>query len=246
MRFCGREKLLAIGVIPIADPSPSLRDDEKLTGRDGSPCRCWTCCRWPREVEAGAAVGSFFAQQDCRAGEGSAGEGPDLRSHIGDVRVGQLVAHAHHAIDAGLDAGADLGLDLGLQLGKVAGEEEARDGEPFAVDLGGGDDTALLAGVVAVSSGLVVDGHAQQAGQGGLGGGAGEHDAMSARAAGRLVAGHVDQREDALEGQPVGMPMDVGKLDGHGAELHGCRSCQAGTAGRPGVLLMKAQTAMKS
>ena len=48
--------------------------------------------------------------------------------------------------------------------------------------MGGGDDAAFLARVVAIPAGFEVDGHAEEAGQGGLSGGTGEDDAMTARA----------------------------------------------------------------
>jgi hypothetical protein len=128
-----------------------------------------------------------------------------------------------------------------LDLGEVAGEDESGDGEAAAVEFGGGDDAAFLAGVVAVPSGLVVDGHAEQAGQGGFGGGAGEDDAVAARARGSAVAGDVDQREDAFEGQAVRVAVDLGKLDCHGVHGEGGRrgpdaACGFAGAGPCGVL----------
>lgn len=164
------------------------------------------------EPEAGAAVGCLLAQEDGGAGKGGAGQRPDGGVHVGDVRVGELVAHAHG------------GRHGGFHFGKVAGVEVAGDHQAMLpVQLRRGDDAALLARVVTVPAGLVVDCHAEERGQGRLRRGARQHDAMAASAARGSVGGRVDEGEAALEGQAVGVTGDLGDLDGHGAQVEGAR-----------------------
>src|SRR6185312_4509647 len=63
---------------------------------------------------------------------------------------------------------------------------------------------------------------------------------MSSRAAWSLVAGHIHQRQHSLKGQPVRMPMHLGKLHRHRPHLQTCRAPETlSPARQPGTPSMK-------